>query len=170
VAPDATLRTSEVPAAVPLLFQSSAPFVPSSAWKKTRPFALVKPFGFELPEPVRMSRTSVVPGAVPSLFQSSVPFTLSLAEMNAVAERSPKGVARSESPVPEVRSRSKVVPAGVPSLFQSSRPMTSSSAAKYARPLKAKNEAGDDGLAPAKTSCKRSVPAALPSLVHGSVR
>ncbi len=64
--------TSTVPAAVPSVFQSSAPFTPSLAWKYRTPLRTVKPYGQELaPAAVLMSFTSTVPAAVPSLFQSS---------------------------------------------------------------------------------------------------
>jgi hypothetical protein len=39
--------TSAVPAAVPSVFHSSGPVVPSSAWKKTVPFSGVKALGSE---------------------------------------------------------------------------------------------------------------------------
>src|SRR5947208_13799860 len=66
--------TSTVPAAVPLLFQSSRPVVGSKAAKKSVPFTFVRPSGEESPGPGLMSLTSTVPAAVPSLFQSSRPF------------------------------------------------------------------------------------------------
>jgi hypothetical protein len=67
--------TSFVPAAVPLELQSSTPWVPSSARKKSLPAKakVVSSVGDESPPPGLMSLTSVVPAAVPSDFQSSVP-------------------------------------------------------------------------------------------------
>ena len=72
--------TSVVPSGVPSLFQSSAPWVPSSALKnKLFPTALIPARSKAPPSPGLMSLTRVVPPGVPSVFQSSTPWMLSLA-------------------------------------------------------------------------------------------
>ncbi len=77
--------TNTVPAAVPSLFQSSLPLMPSLAEKNSVPFTLVRNAGIESPAPAMMSFTNTVPAAVPSLFQSSKPLPPpSLAEKNSV--------------------------------------------------------------------------------------
>ena len=65
--------TSFVPAAVPSDLQSSLPWVPSLAAKKSVPATFVSQPGVELALPGLMSLTSFVPAAVPSDFQSSLP-------------------------------------------------------------------------------------------------
>ena len=63
--------TRLVVAAVPSLFQSSYPLLPSSAAKNSLPATLVRWLGSELPEPGLMSLTLLVVAAVPLLFHSS---------------------------------------------------------------------------------------------------
>ncbi len=65
--------TSVVPAASPSDLQSSSPFVPSLAAKKSSPPAFASDVGAELALPGRMFLTSFVPVPVPSDFQSSRP-------------------------------------------------------------------------------------------------
>ena len=67
----AWMSMSFVPAAVPLDFQSSLPWVASWALKKSVPATSVREAGLELPLPGTMSRTSFVPAAVPFDLQSS---------------------------------------------------------------------------------------------------
>ena len=76
--------TNTVPAAVPSLFQSSRPLVPSLAAKNSVPLTLVRELGEELLLPLTISFTNTVPSAVPSLFQSSRPFVPSSAVKNSV--------------------------------------------------------------------------------------
>ena len=78
--------TRTVPASVPSLFHSSAPWSPSSAAKNSVPFTAVRLSG---PYDSRtgsglMSLTRTVPAAVPSLFHSSAPCAPSLAVKNSV--------------------------------------------------------------------------------------
>ena len=61
--------TRTVPAAVPLLRQSSLPWVGSVAVKNSVPFTLVRFAGEELAMPGLMSLTRTVPAVVPLLFQ-----------------------------------------------------------------------------------------------------
>ena len=68
-----------MPAAVPLLVQSSRPTTPSSAEKNNAPFELTRFCGVEAVLPLRMSFTSVVPAPVPLLVHNSTPFTPSSA-------------------------------------------------------------------------------------------
>src|SRR6266545_1866513 len=82
--PDQMSLTMVVPLAVPSLFQSSVPFVPSLAVKRRVPFMFVRDWGEALAEPGQISFTRDVPLAVPSLFQSSVPITPSLAAQKRV--------------------------------------------------------------------------------------
>ena len=63
--------TSLVPAAVPFDFQSSRPWLPSSALKKSDPSASARSKGEESTPFWLMSLTSVVPPGVPSDVQSS---------------------------------------------------------------------------------------------------
>ena len=63
--------TSVVPLAVPSLFHSSYPSVPSWALKYSVPFTFTGLAGYEPVEPLRMSLTSVVPPVLPSLLHSS---------------------------------------------------------------------------------------------------
>ena len=102
--------TSTVPAAVPSLFHSSTPLVPSLAVKKSVPFTFVSDRGLESPLPARMSLTSTVPAAVPSLFHSSTPVP------------SPEYAVKNNVPFTFVRNWGLMVeictvPAAVPSLF-----------------------------------------------------
>jgi hypothetical protein len=71
--------TSRVPASVPSLVQSSAPWASSVAWKNSRLPAVVISWGSEESEPVRMSLTSAVPASVPSVFHNSMPWAGSVA-------------------------------------------------------------------------------------------
>src|SRR5262249_52324724 len=71
--------TRTVPAAVPLLFHSSCPCVPSLAEKNSVPFTLIRLLGVDEPLPELMSLTRAVPSAVPSLFHISMPLTPSSA-------------------------------------------------------------------------------------------
>ena len=73
-----------VPAAVPSLFHSSTPCVPSSAAKNSVPLTFVRSLGYELALPGLMSLTRTVPAAVPSLFHSSCPCVPSSAAKNSV--------------------------------------------------------------------------------------
>ena len=73
-----------MPAAVPSLFHSSRPFVPSLAEKNSVPFTFVRLTGPPELGPGLMSFTSTVPAAVPSLFHSSSPFVPSLAAKKSV--------------------------------------------------------------------------------------
>ena len=76
--------TRVVPAAVPSLFHSSVPWLPSSAAKNSVPFTFVRLLGEDEALPALMSLTRTVPAAVPSLFHSSVPCVPSLAAKNSV--------------------------------------------------------------------------------------
>src|SRR5262249_4249747 len=76
--------TSTVPAAVPSLFHSSRPCVPSSAVKNSLPLTSVSHQGYEVALPGLRSLTSTVPAARPSLFHSSRPLTPSCAVKEAV--------------------------------------------------------------------------------------
>src|SRR5947208_3484614 len=78
-----------VPRGVPSLSQSSRPFVPPSAVKKTRPPRAARPSGFEEPGPGWRSRSRRVPSAVPSVTQSSTPWS---ASSPTKSRRSPRGV------------------------------------------------------------------------------
>src|SRR4029078_8930751 len=100
--------TRTVPPVVPSDFQSSAPFVPSSAVKKTVPPTLVRRNGAELSGPGRMSFTRLVPALVPSLFQSSVPATPSLAANSALPFRTTSREGE-ESSVPVGLSFTRIV-------------------------------------------------------------
>ena len=62
-----------VPAGVPSVFHSSAPWVPSEATNRTVPFTTVKPCAPDPLLPGLMSFTNAVPPGVPSVVQSSRP-------------------------------------------------------------------------------------------------
>ena len=76
--------TSLVPAAVPSLFHSSPPWMPSLAARNSLPWNGVRLPGDEPLAPSRMSLTSLVPADVPSVFHSSRPWTPSSAMKNSV--------------------------------------------------------------------------------------
>src|SRR4029079_16263364 len=76
--------TIVVPAAVPLLLHSSAPFVPSLAVKNRVPLTFTRLPGEELALPGLMFITGTVPPEVPSLFHSSIPVVPSLAVKNSM--------------------------------------------------------------------------------------
>ena len=76
--------TRAVPAAVPSLFHSSQPCVPSSAEKNSVPLTFVRSLGSKRAAAGSMSLTRTVPAAVPSLFHSSHPCVPSLAAKNSV--------------------------------------------------------------------------------------
>ena len=101
--------TSTVPAAVPSLFHSSLPCVPSSAVKKSVPSTAVRTRG-TMPPVGLMSLTSTVPAAVPSLFHNSSPLR---AVVGGEEERAADGDERpgTESP-PGLMSLTSVVPGG----------------------------------------------------------
>ena len=81
--------TSVVPAAVPSLFHSSRPLVPSSALKIELAVEAGEDCEGKLPStPGRMSFTITVPAAVPSLFHSSRPLAPSSAVKNRVPSTS----------------------------------------------------------------------------------
>ena len=113
-----------MPAAVPSLFQSAAPFTPSSAMKNNAlptPASSAGSVSIELALPEAMSTTIAVPAAVPSLFQSSRPCTPSFAAKNSVPFTFVRSYCESR-PVPVAICFTGTVPAVVPSLFQSETP------------------------------------------------
>src|SRR5438105_8211359 len=70
--PELISSTMNVPAGVPLLIQSSAPFVPSLAWKYRLPLMAVRNEGPELPLGL-ISLKREVPASEPSLLHNSKP-------------------------------------------------------------------------------------------------
>src|SRR6266571_17747 len=80
--------TRTVPASVPLVFQSSAPELPSLARKYSAPLKTVNPRGVE-PAPGLMFFTHTVPASVPLVFQSSTPEAPSLAAKNRPGPTAP---------------------------------------------------------------------------------
>ena len=127
--------TRTVPAAVPSLFHSSTPCVPSSAAKNSVPFTFVRSLGYELRLPGLMSLTRTVPAAVPSLFHSSdaVRAVVGREEQRAVDVR--RASSGTTLALPGLMSLTRTVPAAVPSLFHSSDPFVPSLAAKNSVPL-----------------------------------
>src|SRR5690349_15007670 len=135
--------TSTVPAAVPLDFHNSKPWVPSLAAKNAVPLKLVKEKRFEPAEPGRMSLTSTVPAAVPLDFHSSAPVTPLSAVKNSLpltfAMEKEKGPP--EPAAPGRMSLTSTVPSAVPLDFHSSTPLVPLSAAKNSVPLMLVKEA-----------------------------
>ncbi len=165
--PAAMSFTITVPPEVPSLFQSSLPFVPSSATKKRVPLTSTNISGALPPLPDLMSLTITVPAAVPSLFQSSFPLVPSL----ALKKNSPLETVKCldtiteaiPSPVPELMSLIMTVPPSVPSLLQSSLPVVASPAIKKSVPLTSVRKVGVYGEGIFFTS---SVPNSVPSVFH----
>ena len=117
--------TITVPAAVPSLFHSSRPFVPSSALKKSMPPTAVSAPILLSFKPGAMSFTITVPAAVPSLFHSSrlmLP-SASLALKYSVLPTGVKSLKLPDTMLPGLMFLTGTVPAAVPSVFQSTCPL-----------------------------------------------
>src|SRR5262249_26859185 len=110
--------TSTVPAAVPSLFHSSVPCVPSLAVKNSVPLTLVKLLGKEGPPGV-MSLTTTVTVAVPTDVLNAGPQLVH--GCGPSPEQSPAKNSVPLTFVSESQARfvSNTVPASVPSLFHS---------------------------------------------------
>src|SRR5262245_36768926 len=121
--------TMRVPAAVPSLCHSSAPWTPSLAEKYSVPLTLVRDVGYDPTLPGLISLTMSVPAVVPLLFHSSVPCVPSSAVRNNVPLTLVR-LKRFELPLPALMSLTKAVPAAVPSLFHNSSPCVPSPAVK----------------------------------------
>src|SRR5258707_14334559 len=93
--------TSAVPAAVPSLFHSWPPLVPSSAVKYSVDPTAVREYGFEPAGPVTMSFTITVPAAVPSDFHNSTPLV-------------PSSAGKYRSAPPPLQMRREALDLGVP--------------------------------------------------------
>ena len=124
--------TMTVPAAVPSLFHSSMPFVPSLAVKKSVPSTFVRLLGLSRRVDVLDQQ---VPAAVPSLFHSSyaVRAVVGREEQRAVDVRPGSGIRAAAAGV-DVLDHARCRRA-VPSLFHSSTPLVPSLAAKNSVPF-----------------------------------
>ena len=100
--------TITVPAAVPSLFQSSNPLVPSLAKKKSVPRTLVRSEMYAGPDGL-MRFTKCVPSVVPVLLQRAP------VERSGEKKRIPRKMVAAEKLDPVVQTQ--VVPASVPSLL-----------------------------------------------------
>src|SRR5919106_755000 len=159
----------------PSLFQSSGPLRPSSAMRNTSPPASVRRRGLELSFPGRMSATRSVPEVVPSLRHSSSPWDRSSAENNRV---SPASVSQ-RGPNKLGKPFTRAVPEGAPSLLQSSHvwvclPVCTPATKNRVFPAFAISgkQLGPISAAQYRTRVKsfsRTVPAAVPSLLHSSL-
>jgi len=133
--------TITVPAAVPSLFQSSSPLMPSLAVKHNTPFMTVKLAEekfIELPNPTKMSLTISVPAAEPSDFHNSYPFMLLFAIKYSTPFKLASWLGKGKLlAAPAFISFTISVPAEVPSLFQSSTPFVPLSALKNNTPFTA---------------------------------
>ena len=186
--PAAISASSDVPAPVPSVTQSSVPVVPCVAENTVRPFGAAAkldgapPFPTVSPPettvPGFMSASIDVPAAVPSVIQSSDPLVPSLARNSArpgAIEKNEPGTLDPGTSEPKdggrVRmSRNSEVPAAVPSVTHNSVPAILLFAENNIRPLpRSKNPVAPLVLVPAKMSDKSKVPASVPSVIQGSV-